>query len=382
MKNQTTKKATISALNVMVEHADKGPSGFWTGDQEGCGNPQIFPEFEKGLKGSNLVQKEHYLCPWNTLVLYGGNRCNALSGCYYSCSIGKAKYLSTEMLREVLIRFRTCLQNGGYDNFEWLAPLLMPNEIEYIEKQIHMKETEQKHHREKEQKERLEKASALIKIFPDKESLFGSYYGEKEYVCTCDGTIDFNPEGYKDVVGADKFTYDEYLKVQINSFHKIRGWFEECYHNIPFGFKGRIEKNTGKNVCFQRIVVEGMYPDGVCFVGKEDHVWMDISGFENFQIGDCLSFFAEIYRYIKTRNGKQMDFGLRNPQGIKRIETYKLPTDDELLKQEINQIVCETCYLGEHCNRVSCLRPQSDICNIKKYLFDDMKSRRTGNNSQ
>lgn len=36
---------------MMILHADKGPSGFWTGDQEGCGNPQIFPEFEKGLKG-------------------------------------------------------------------------------------------------------------------------------------------------------------------------------------------------------------------------------------------------------------------------------------------------------------------------------------------
>lgn len=368
MKNEATKTATISALNVMVEHADKGPSGFWTGDQEGCGNPKIFPEFEKGLKGGSLVQKEHYLCPWNTVVLYGGNRCNAISGCYYSCSITKVKYLSTEMLKKVLLRFRTRLQNGEYDNFEQLAPLLTSNEAEYIEEQIYLEKAEHKHRQEKEQRERLKKAAALIKKFPDKEDLFGSCYGEKELVSTYDGTIDFDPEGYKDVVGADRFDYDEYLEVQIKSFHKTRSWFETCYHNVPLGFKGCIEKNTGKKVCFQRIVVEGMYSDGACFIGKEDHVWMDISGFESFQVGDCLSFFAEIYRYVKTGNGKQIDFGLRKPEGIKQIESYELPTDDELMKQEINQILCETCYLEEHCNRMNCLRPKNDMRNLKKQM--------------
>ena len=286
------------------------------------------------------------------------------------------------MLKEVLIRFRTRLQNGGYDNFEQLAPLLTPNEIAYIEKQIHTEEAEQKKRQEKERGERLKKASALIKKFPDKKILFGAYYGEKEFVCTYDGTIDFDPKGYRDVVGTEKFTYDEYLEVQIKSFHKTRGWFEVCYHNIPLGFKGCIEKNTGKNICFQRIVVEGMYPDGDCFVGKEDHVWMDISGFENFQVGDCVSFSADIYRYIKTKNGKQIDFGLRNPQGIKRIEAYELPSDDELMEQEIEQMLCETCYLGEHCNKVSCLRPQNDMRTLKKQMLDVLKSSHVENDSQ
>lgn len=372
MKNKETKKVTITALNVMIEHADKGSSGFWTDGYEGCGNPRVFPEFEDGLKRGRLVQKEHYLCPWNTAVLYGKNQGNIQSGCYYSCSIGKAKYFSAEMLKKVLVRFRTRLQNGEYDNFEQLAPLLTPNEIDYIEEQIRMEKTEQEQRREKERMERLKKAAALIKKFSDKEDLedlLGQYYGEKALVCTYDGTIDFDPEGCKDVVGAEKFTYDEYLEVQIKSFHKTRGWFATCYHNVPLGFKGCIEKNTGENVCFQRIEVNGMYLDGDCFVGREGHVWMDILGFENFQVGDCVSFSAEIYRYVKTGNGKQIDFGLRNPQSIERIETYELPTDAELLKQEIDQMICETCYLGEHCNKVSCMRLKSDIRNIKKRLF-------------
>ena len=61
MNNKQTKKATVDAINVMIRHADKGPSGFWVEDHEGCGNPAVFPEFEEGLKRGRLVQKEHYI---------------------------------------------------------------------------------------------------------------------------------------------------------------------------------------------------------------------------------------------------------------------------------------------------------------------------------
>ena len=49
MNNKQMKKATVDAINVMIRHADKGPSGFWVEDHEGCGNPAVFPEFEEGL---------------------------------------------------------------------------------------------------------------------------------------------------------------------------------------------------------------------------------------------------------------------------------------------------------------------------------------------
>ena len=39
MNNKQMKKATVDAINVMISHADKGPSGFWVEDHEGCGNP-------------------------------------------------------------------------------------------------------------------------------------------------------------------------------------------------------------------------------------------------------------------------------------------------------------------------------------------------------
>ena len=94
-----------------------------------------------------------------------------------------------------------------------------------------------------------------------------------------------------------------------------------------------------------------MYTDGTMFDGKEDHVWMDKSGFEEYDVGDSVSFGAEVYRYVKTGNGKQIDYGLRNPTGIQKVEAYELPSDDALIMQEVKQLICETCFLSEQCNR-------------------------------
>lgn len=113
MNNKQTKKATVDAINVMIRHADKGPSGFWVEDHEGCGNPAVFPEFEEGLKRGRLVQKEHYFCPWNTAIMYGDGHGNINTGCYHSCSISKARYLTTEELKEVLARFKNAHGKWG-----------------------------------------------------------------------------------------------------------------------------------------------------------------------------------------------------------------------------------------------------------------------------
>ncbi len=112
-----------------------------------------------------------------------------------------------------------------------------------------------------------------------------------------------------------------------------------------------------------------MYSDGCDFFeGKEDHVWMNIQGFEDFKIGECVSFFADVYKYIKTGNGKVLDYSLRNPQGIKQIDSYQLPSDDDIIRQSINQILCETCYLSEHCNRTNCLRNPEELQILREQM--------------
>lgn len=187
------------------------------------------------------------------------------------------------------------------------------------------------------------------------EELKKAYYGQKTCVLEEGGAIIFDPDSQKEVVGAEKMTYDEYLDVQIASLGKQRGYFAMCYFNYPMEFRGEIEKCTAQKVCFKRIFVEGMFNDGEMFDGKEDHVWMDRGPFSNIKEGGCVSFFAEVYRYVKTGNGKQIDYGLRNPEGIKQIEKYDLPSDRALKRQAAASIACEVCYLNEQCNRTSCI---------------------------
>ena len=371
MKSKQTKKKTIGLIDVMIQHADKGASGFWTDDYEGCGNPKIFPEFDDGLKHGKYVHKEHYLCPWNTAILYGDGHGNINTGCYHSCSIRDARYLSTEMLAAVLTRFKEQLQSDKYDNTEHINPLLTQEEQSYIRQQQILERENQERQWKKDRESKAVKATALIQKYQDNEdmkALLIGHYGDDIMVMSEFGNIDFSLNGKVDIVGGEKLSYDDYLDIQIQSYGKQRSWFAMCYYSIPCEFMGCIEKKTKKNICFKRIYVSGMYPDGDCFEGKEDHVWMDIQGFEDFKVGDCASFYADIYRYIKTGHGKVLDYSLRNPQNIRQITSYELPSDDDLIKQSINQILCETCYLSEHCNKTYCLRNQEELQALREQM--------------
>ena len=94
-----------------------------------------------------------------------------------------------------------------------------------------------------------------------------------------------------------------------------------------------------------------MYTDGTMFDGKEDHVWMDKSGFEEYAIGDGVSFGAEVYRYVKPEMENWLTTDCVTRQAFKKIEAYELPSDDALIMQEVKQLICETCFLSEQCNR-------------------------------
>lgn len=62
-------------------------------------------------------------------------------------------------------------------------------------------------------------------------------------------------------------------------------------------------------------------------------------------------FDADVYRYVKTGQGKMIDFGLRNPESIRKIEEYELPSDDQLRLQAVDELICSNlCMFMDHCN--------------------------------
>ena len=188
-----------------------------------------------------------------------------------------------------------------------------------------------------------------------------------------DGNIAFSEKSWMETESKIPLSYDDYLDLQYLTIRNCRHGFERCYYDSYYSeFKGQIEKISNDNVCFKRIYISGTNYD-YFFEGKEDHVWMSQAGFESFAEGDCVRFVAETYRYLKTRNGKALDFGLRNPSEIEKIGLYELPSDDELLEQSIEELICETCFLADACDGV-CIVKRSEKNKIQKEFFKLLKN--------
>ena len=376
MKDEQLKQETIDMVKLMIQHSDKGPSGFWVEDHEGCGNPAVFPEFAEGLKHGTLINKNHYICPWNTAVLYAEGRGNIRTGCYHSCSICDARCLSPDMLKAVLCRFSKRMQSGQYDDLDHITPLLNENEKNYIQKQKVKSQAEAVRQRREEEKLRKKAAAPLLRKYRNNEDITGvilANYGSSVLAQTYFpgdeiDYIDFSPSGKDSIIGGKEITYNQYIDLQIRSHGKSRRGFSLSYYGGGgYGyFFGEAEKITKDKICFKRIYISGMYPDADCFEAKEDHVWMDLSGFEEYQPGDRLSFYAEVYRYIKRGNGTILDYGLRNPEDIHKIGNYELPGNDKLLKQTISELICDICPMNDYCSG-SCLNAA-----WKKAICQDM----------
>lgn len=202
----------------------------------------------------------------------------------------------------------------------------------------------------------IQNAAGLLSKHPEYEEIIIANYGKRVVQMTEGGSIDFNPDGLKDVVKGEKLTYNDYIEAQINAVGKVHSGFQWCFYNIPLGFMGQVQEINDKFICFRRIFIVGSYYDGIFAVKTEQHVWMDLDGFEGLKKGDCVKFSAGTYRYLKTGNGKQIDYGIRNPSGVKKIEMYELPTDDDLLAQELDLLFCEACYLYDSCSKNYCVR--------------------------
>lgn len=194
------------------------------------------------------------------------------------------------------------------------------------------------------------------------------HYRTRTVTMVENGSIDFDPDGLQETAHGENLTYNDYLDAQIRAIGKTHSGFQACFYNIPLEFKGCVEKVSEKHICFQRIYISGMYPDGTCFDDKEQHVWMELTGFELLKVGDCVSFCADTYRYLKTGNGKMIDYGIRNSINIRRIDRYSLPTDDELLDQVLDAIVCETCPLSDVCDGQNCMANYHQKAALKQDL--------------
>lgn len=210
---------------------------------------------------------------------------------------------------------------------------------------------------------------------------FVEEYGHSNSIIQTEfGILDMSDDAMHDVHNGESLSYEEYLQALFNSRDERRHCFEYCYYNyVSCDFKGQISKfnrRKGK-VIFNRIYVSGTFMDGEGYEGKEDHVWMDIQPFENYEVGDCISFGGEIYRYLKTGSGKKISFGIKDPYDISKIPDYELPTDEALMMQAIDQIICEVCLFRDHCYMGMCIANEEWREDMRKTLISHWKGTNT-----
>lgn len=185
--------------------------------------------------------------------------------------------------------------------------------------------------------------------------------------------IDISRDGMRFVRGAEKLSFDQFITVQLNNMDKRRLYFEFCYYSCACAFfRGRIEKIRAGKVLFSSISISGLYDTIRSFIGKEDHVWMDYKPFGRFKVGDCVCFNADVYRYIKTRNGRMLDYALDKPCNIRRINAYHEPSKKALIGQEIEKLICETCSMcGDgRCFTHGCRLPKKYKKMLRRFLTD------------
>lgn len=124
-------------------------------------------------------------------------------------------------------------------------------------------------------------------------------------------------------------------------------------------FKGTVIAMENDKILFKRLWCSYMGDDGNYTSGKEDHVYIyDTERFKEIgiQIGDAVEFNALVYPYVKDRY--KIDLALRAPESISFILQYKLPSDEELLEQELSSLACEVCPLASQCFGNICIHEE------------------------
>ena len=58
---------------------------------------------------------------------------------------------------------------------------------------------------------------------------------------------------------------------------------------------------------------------------------------------------------------------------LRDLRIIKLPSDDDLLRQSVNQIICEVCMFRDHCYGGMCIANKEWLNGMRKSMFDAVK---------
>ena len=369
-KSKNRNNYTAKLVDRMIANADKGVTGFFVDEDGGCGNPDVFPEFEEALKHYDYLNKNASHCPWDSAILLGDKKLGAGGGCYYRCAIRNAQFLPPEMLREVLIRFRERMLRGDYEASGKKVPrLLTDEELSFIRDAENKAKEELEERRKwhtvcwaKTRKEKLDNAIVLYgsHLHPLPEELLSSFADLQEdyeeaiiqFPSICISPEMFNT-GFVDIYRANK-EYDRDLNVPPS----LRGVTHLDFINWN-NYDGLGEPNCAifpfnASICISIYKDHAMEKELFYFaIADGDHLdeqlWYNRHCFTLVADDRLREFYSRWKEFFDENKDKYT-----KPD---KINTFKRLHEDYIVAKQTN---CDICMFAKHCNGLFCLRHPSE----------------------
>lgn len=120
-------------------------------------------------------------------------------------------------------------------------------------------------------------------------------------------------------------------------------------------FKGTLAAIENGKCLLKDVVVE--WQTGLdIWTGKVDSVWVqDAIPFvaEDIAAGDAVSFSGHIVQCKEAKDTLELE--LVDDGSVQKIESYEVPSEEQLEQQFLEQISCETCLYAEQCDHLFCM---------------------------
>lgn len=154
-------------------------------------------------------------------------------------------------------------------------------------------------------------------------------------------------QNQQNIANVEKMQQREYLKIE--NFGKY------------FAKVVSIEENR---IVLKNVVIDGIRHYGIGFIGSEDHVNIvetkDVKTLTDKDVhpGYKICFTAQPYGY--TRKDGSVDISLCDISDVEFVDNYHIPTKDELIDEQIQNLVCEVCIFNENCCGGMCIANQEE----------------------
>ncbi|MBD5316602.1 MAG: hypothetical protein HDS11_02880 [Bacteroides sp.] len=159
-------------------------------------------------------------------------------------------------------------------------------------------------------------------------------YNKNTIFYSSNGYISFSRKDWQAVQTNNyKLSYDEYLDAQHNFLDSFAGYqqlTELYFFNKKFGwFTGKIIRMAKEHVLLSNFSINKDHLStnlNEVVVNKDDLIWLKKDNFTNFQVGDIVSFAAEIFSYLQNEN--EIMYSLKNPKNVTKIKSRAVTDQD------------------------------------------------------